>query len=154
MAHEDPEFMNAASKGKAGTGHYHCPRCNIPLSQIVYEGVSANQCPVCNGVLVPEKDVMRVIIREEVGFPERIIRIAAGIVEEAKLWRDTVIKRDPHTMLTCPKCDPKMGKMMRMFYTAAYHVEIDKCLYCGLIWFDKDELEALQCLIEHQTKQK
>jgi len=36
-----------------------------------------------------------------------------------------------------------------MFYTEVYHVEIDKCFSCGLIWFDRDELEVLQYLIEH-----
>ena len=63
------------------------------------------------------------------------------------------IKRDPRH-ICCPRCPHGTGRMMRMFYTAAYHVEIDKCLYCGSIWFDKDELEVLQCLIEHQTLQK
>lgn len=154
MAREDQELMNAFSQNKEGTGHYLCPKCSIPLSTDNYEGVEIDQCHFCHGILAAPDDVTRIIIREEAGFPEHITRIAAKITDETKLWRDAVIKRDPHTMLTCPKCEPQMGKMMRMFYTAAYHVEIDKCLYCGLIWFDKDELELLQCLIEQQTTPK
>ena len=45
----------------------------------------------------------------------------------------------------CPRC----GKgMSHKFYSYAYHVEIDECQSCGLIWFDAEELEILQCLIE------
>jgi Zn-finger nucleic acid-binding protein len=30
-------------------------------------------------------------------------------------------------------------------------VPVDKCLSCGKIWFDADELEVLQILIEERT---
>ena len=40
--------------------------------------------------------------------------------------------------------------MMRRFYSLAYLIEIDRCTYCGLTWFDKDELEMLQCVIENK----
>jgi len=49
----------------------------------------------------------------------------------------------------CPKC----GKpMTRKFYSYAYHIEVDECNECNLIWFDKDELEILQCLIEMEEQ--
>ncbi len=154
MAYEDPELINAMNSRNEKTGTYHCPRCNIPLSTVIYEGVETNQCHFCHGILASPNNVERIIIRQEVGFPERITQLAAKISEEEKIWREAAIKRDPKTMLTCPKCQPQMGKMLRTFYTAAYHVEIDKCFYCGSIWFDKDELEVLQCLIETQTNKK
>ena len=37
--------------------------------------------------------------------------------------------------------------MMRMFYTLAYPIQIDRCSSCGVTWFDSDELEMLQCMI-------
>lgn len=153
MAYEDQDIMNAINKK---TGPYHCPKCGISLTTIIYEGVEINECSFCHGMLVAEKDATRIIIREEVGFSEQITRIAAGVMEQQKIWqwnKDT-INRDPKTLLACPRCEPQRGKMLRTFYTAAYHVEIDKCLYCGSVWFDKDELEVLQCLIEERTKQK
>ena len=51
-----------------------------------------------------------------------------------------------------PICQHGRAKMMRMFYTEAYHVEVDKCHTCGLIWFDQDELEVLQYLIESSVE--
>ncbi len=154
MAYEDPELMNAMNDRNEKGGSCHCPKCDSPLTPVIYEGVETSQCHFCHGILAGPNDVERIIIRQEVGFPEQITHLAAKISEEEKTWREGVIKRDPKTMLTCPKCRPQMGKMLRMFYTAAYRVEIDKCLYCGSIWFDKDELEILQCLIEDQTNKE
>lgn len=61
--------------------------------------------------------------------------------------------RPPHCVESgayeCPKCQHPKTRMMRMFYTEVYRVEVDKCFACGLIWFDGDELEVLQYLIEH-----
>lgn len=153
MAYEDQDIMNAINKK---TGPYHCPKCGISLTTIIYEGVEINECSFCRGVLVAEKDVTRIIIREEVGFSEEITRLAAGVMEQQKIWQwnKDAINRDPKTLLACPRCEPQRGKMLRTFYTAAYHVEIDKCFYCGSIWFDKDELEVLQCLIETQTNKE
>ena len=156
MAYEDPEFMNAVNNRNKKAGTYHCPRCSIPLSTVIYEGVETNQCHFCHGILASPNDVERIIIRQEVGFSEQVSRIAAGITEQSKVWKwgQDAIKRDPLTLLCCPRCPHGTGRMLRMFYTAGYRVEIDKCLNCGCIWFDKDELEVLQCLIEHQTLQK
>jgi len=53
--------------------------------------------------------------------------------------------------LTCPVCNNPRIRLMRMFYSPVYQVEIDKCFYCDHIWFDPDELEILQCLIERGT---
>ena len=49
--------------------------------------------------------------------------------------------------LSCPKCK---NPMLRTFFSAAYAVEIDRCSLCGITWFDQDELEMLQCLIENR----
>jgi Zn-finger nucleic acid-binding protein len=38
--------------------------------------------------------------------------------------------------------------MHRGNYSAAYPVEVDKCLMCSLVWFDKGELEAFQYMLE------
>jgi len=41
--------------------------------------------------------------------------------------------------------------MMRRHYSYEYAVEVDHCVPCDLIWFEKDELEALQILVERRT---
>ena len=40
--------------------------------------------------------------------------------------------------------------MMRRFYSLAYLVEIDRCGICNVTWFESDELEILQCIIENK----
>ena len=40
---------------------------------------------------------------------------------------------------------------MRGHYDYQYAVEVDRCLICDLIWFEKNELEALQVLTERDT---
>ena len=50
-------------------------------------------------------------------------------------------------LIPCPKCnDP----MMRTFYSSVYLVELDRCTLCEMTWFDYDELEMLQCMIDHK----
>lgn len=39
----------------------------------------------------------------------------------------------------------------RRHYSYEYAVEIDDRSLCDLTWFEKDELEALQVLVERQT---
>ena len=51
-------------------------------------------------------------------------------------------------LIRCPKCT---ATMMRRHYSYEYAVEVDSCRICDLTWFEKDELEALQALVEQQT---
>jgi len=153
MAYEDTELVNIVhNKSQAQGGSFHCPKCrSLPLNLVMYEGVEVYKCPSCHGTLVKENDIQRIIIREEVGFSDKVKRIAQGIQKEEKTGAFKTINRDPKTLLTCPQCQHVNARMMRMFYTEAYHVEIDKCFACGLIWFDPDELEVLQHLIEDRN---
>ncbi len=148
MAYEDADIRGVVQKGVTTEAAGQCPRCAVALNKIIYEGIEVLKCPFCQGTLARQEDVQKMIIRPEVGFSEKIIRIAAGIKEEQKKWREAVIHRDPKTLLTCPQCRHQRERMMRMFYTEVYHVEIDKCFSCGIIWFDHDELEVLQYMIE------
>jgi len=150
MAYEDTEISGVigTTKDRATTCAFQCPKCKIPLNLITYEGTETYKCSFCRGTLVRENDIKRIIIRQEVGFSDRIKKMAEGIQEEEKLGGLTVINRDPKMLFVCPRCQHIRAKMMHMFYTQVYRVEIDKCFICGLLWFDGDELEVLQYLIE------
>jgi Zn-finger nucleic acid-binding protein len=50
-------------------------------------------------------------------------------------------------LLACPQCG---NPMMRGFYSQAHMIEVDRCSFCGITWFDQDELVMLQCLIENR----
>jgi heat shock protein HtpX len=123
-----------------------CPDCREWLVLQEYEGLYVWRCAYCGGMLVEVKKLPRIFVRKEKGFSKRIQRIVSLMQEEAKKKHPgfSIILGTPHPRL-CPKC----GKpMVHKFYSYAYHVEIDECARCGIVWFDKDELEILQCLIE------
>ncbi len=131
-----------------------CPRCHLKLSPIYYEGGKILRCFYCSGVLVSENNVKRIIIRDEFTFSEKIQRLAQGIRETRDKWGQGTQHIKTANLLTCPQCNPLNVKMDHRFYTAAYPVEIDQCFTCGSIWFDPDELEVLQCLIEQRSQER
>ncbi|MCX7705637.1 MAG: zf-TFIIB domain-containing protein, partial [bacterium] len=127
-----------------------CPICSEWLIVQEYEGLYIWRCAFCDGLLVKKDELPKIIMREEIEFSEEIRHIASIIRTEAKkkklkfkLLIETLDKRK------CPKC----GKSMtRKFYSYAYHIEVDECTDCNLLWFDKNELEILQCMIEMEGK--
>ncbi len=130
-----------------------CLRCRLPLSDMHYEGTIIKKCSTCGGALVKENDVQRIIIREDVSFSDRVKRMAELTAQSMKNWEPAQTDLKTAQLYKCPTCPHPKPTMIRMFYTLAYPVEVDKCLYCGQMWFDQDELEILQCLIEKNTKQ-
>jgi len=156
---EDKELLDTLQELKKEAAHrkdhFSCPRCHVPLVRREYESTEVYQCPTCRGYLVEEPDITRIIAREDAGFSDEIIRQARKI-EETNKKIDHVMDGglEGHLYaaegLTCPRCRHKKARMFRRFYSAMYHVVIDKCVFCGLIWFDKDELDILQFLIEEK----
>ena len=123
-----------------------CPDCRKWLIVQSYEGLCLWRCAFCNGLLAEGDKLPRIFVRREKGFTERVQRLAKVLSTEAKQKHPSfkVLLNISHPR-RCPKC----GKdMVHKFYSYAFHVEIDECPHCKLIWFDPDELEILQCLIE------
>jgi Zn-finger nucleic acid-binding protein len=152
-ASEFPQIRRALRSGgerkmQKGPGKNICPRCRIPLLDNFYEGVPLKICPECGGKLIDSAVMDRIIARKEVSFSERLKKKAKDF-EEHFLW-DPVLRKKIHadksSKLTCPNCG---YKMMPRPYNYQYVVPVDKCLACHKIWFDADELEILQILIEH-----
>jgi heat shock protein HtpX len=123
-----------------------CPDCRKWLIVQSYEGLYLWRCAFCNGLLAEVDKLPRVFVRREKGFTERVQRLARVFSTEAKQKHPGFSVR---LNLSHPRRCPKCGKdMVHKFYSYAFHVEIDECPQCKLIWFDQDELEILQCLIE------
>ncbi len=153
-AYEDLDINNLFQKGREVTGgSLMCPRCKVALLNVTYEGASASQCPQCHGILAGDSDVKRILIREDVGFPERIVKAAEQVKKEEIKLAKTKIDLRTINLLICPQCRQGQVKMLRSFYSPAFFVEVDRCVFCGSIWFDKDELEVLQFLIEKSERE-
>jgi len=110
-----------------------------------YEGFRVYHCIFCEGYLVDENKLPRAIIREEKGFDQRIAKLAALAQKDGLTKLKLHTEQRAATLFKCPKCG---GSLVKGFYTLAYLVEVDRCLSCNIIWFDKDEFEMVQYMIE------
>jgi Zn-dependent protease with chaperone function/Zn-finger nucleic acid-binding protein len=128
-----------------------CPNCRDHLVAMDYEGVSLHSCPSCAGRLVGSEAVQRIATRREMRFTEAQERLADLIDEQGDLLRRRAVlaRGSVQTgLIACPRCG---SPMLRGHYTYQYAVEVDRCVACDLIWFETDELEALQILVERLT---
>ena len=142
---------NLARKKPLAPGRQNlCPRCRIPLSEAFYEGVGIRVCGRCAGRLVDAAAVDRVVARREVAFSD-------ALREKARRFREAAVRNPLRRQkiesalaadVPCPGCGYRMAARP---YNYQYFVPVDKCLSCGKIWFDADELETLQILIEERT---
>jgi Zn-dependent protease with chaperone function/Zn-finger nucleic acid-binding protein len=124
-----------------------CPRCKIPLSEVFYEGVPVKACRTCLGKLIHQAEMDRVLARREVGFSKALLAKAEEfrqkyILKPENLKRET---KDSGKVFLCPNCGYGMKPRP---YNYQYLIPVDKCLSCGEIWFDADEVEMLQALVE------
>ncbi len=124
-----------------------CPRCRVPLAEAVYEGVGLRVCRRCRGRLVDTASVDRIVARREFDFSEPLRQKAREFRE--RVLKNPLKRQKVQTALgadvPCPSCGYRM--VLRP-YNYQYFVPVDKCLSCSKIWFDSDELEILQILIE------
>ncbi|MBN2206361.1 MAG: M48 family metalloprotease [Candidatus Aminicenantes bacterium] len=132
-------------------GDDNCPRCRTPLASTFYEGVPVKTCPSCRGKLVGLESMDRILARREVGFAPDLVAKAAAF--RARFEEDPVgvhkisVKLRP--VMHCPSCGYPMRPRP---YNYQYFVPVDKCLSCRTIWFDADELEILQILVERRGR--
>jgi heat shock protein HtpX len=142
---------NLASKKPLAPGRQNlCPRCRVPLAEAFYEGVAIRVCPRCGGRLVDAASVDKIVARREVAFSD-------ALREKARQFRETSIRNPLRRQkiesalapdVPCPACGYRMAARP---YNYQYFVPVDKCLSCEKIWFDADELEVLQILIEDRV---
>lgn len=130
---------------------YGCPACRQPLQAVEYEGTEVHNCSLCHGTLVENDKLPRLIARREKRCSLRVMSLAAASAGDNQralsVRRRDITGRRSMAGHTCPKC---RNIMFRTFYSGAYLIEIDRCNVCGISWFDPDELEMLQCLIENR----
>ncbi|GAB4324937.1 MAG: hypothetical protein Kow0059_20810 [Candidatus Sumerlaeia bacterium] len=131
-------------------GHRLCPRCRTPLRDVDYEGAPVRRCPQCGGHAVSAGVVMRILARRERGFTHAQRRRAVEFRRRVIINPGVPAAQRPADRLTCPECG---AIMLARPYSYQYFVPVDKCLVCQTIWFDADELELLQILIEDSQEE-
>jgi heat shock protein HtpX len=131
-------------------GLFPCPHCGRGLSDRTYEGVVLKVCSECGGVLVHQDRLTRTLFRQDTVYSPQLTYLCQTIMRDFK--KHQILKKiHPANawVITCPECG---NKMHREFYAMSYAVEIDRCLNCKKVWFDKNELEILQYLFEHNKE--
>jgi Zn-finger nucleic acid-binding protein len=140
-------------KGSAAGWKNLCPRCRIPLAEDDYEGVPIQVCRPCTGKLIDQDTVGRVLQRTETGF-------SAALRDKARAFRETFLRNPLKTQKIadrgadrplCPSCG---YSMVSRPYNYQYFVPVEKCLSCNKIWFDADEMEILQILVEEAKERR
>jgi Zn-finger nucleic acid-binding protein len=143
-------FTARLSQQQGAVSDFICPSCRQALVTESYEGTQVHQCRFCAGTLVENSKIPRILARtgRERPCSERVNALAGTVVKvnQIRHAQQRLAKRDksPIPHIACPKCK---NPMYRGFYSLAHLIEIDRCSFCGLTWFDQDELEMLQCLI-------
>jgi Zn-finger nucleic acid-binding protein len=128
-----------------------CPSCGAGLTPVPYEGIDIIACERCGGRLVTTPQIGKILARRETGFTEDQHRLADLITASGDGLRRAAVLARGHSSVThvaCPRC---AAPMLRRQYNYEFAVEIDQCVRCDLIWFESDELEALQILVERQA---
>ena len=130
---------------------------------MTYEGVAILACLACGGRALTHAQVETILARREMGFTPKQVRLADGVEQERtaheKLFHgdhsawtdpdpDPVAPPPRPTSAICPACG---NPMKRGFWTMFHRIPVDRCRVCDLIWFDGDELEILQILVERQA---
>ena len=155
LAREFPQVRlalhNLARKKPLAPGRQGlCPRCRVPLGEAFYEGVGLRVCGRCGGRLVDAASVDKIVARREVAFSD-------ALREKARRFREASVRNPLRRQkiesalaagVPCPACGYRLAARP---YNYQYFVPVDKCLSCGQIWFDADELEVLQILIEDRA---
>jgi Zn-finger nucleic acid-binding protein len=137
--------------GVAVRGTEVCPGCGAGLRPADYEGVDVLVCASCGGRLLSTRDVNRILARREASFTDAQERLADLLISGGdRLRRSALLARGKPgvDLVPCPRC---AAPMVRRHYSYEHAVEIDYCGLCDLFWFEKDELEALQILVERGT---
>ncbi len=126
-----------------------CPTCRIELNEAFYEGVKIRKCPTCQGKLVATDDLEKIFARRELIFPGWLKQKALAY-REALL--DPVIK-PPVLKEKQPAICPECGLQFTLRpFSYHYLMPVYKCYPCQKIWFEDQELEILQILVEERPR--
>jgi len=148
MLCERPELKELFSQCAGEQNELQCPTCKTALSEINYEGVVILKCSYCAGVFAENDKISKILIRHDYFPSEEVIRMANLVIKSKKeFWRKNFEQKSVWSR-DCPKCK---CKMRQQFYNYSYPVEIDRCINCSGVWFDKNELELLQYIYENRT---
>ena len=112
-----------------------CPLCAVPLVPEAYEGFPVLRCPNCAGHLL------------ELTRYDSIRRVPEKSLAELEVEAQAGFRGDNPEPVRCPRCHGAMEK--RPLAAPGFHLRLDLCRACALVWLDGGELAMAQ--LAHQA---
>ena len=113
-----------------------CPRCQLPLSTVIYEGVETDMCEQCWGFWLDSGELEQILERRVLEFSDEEQRQILDVRKAPA--------KGPLDPAPCPKC----GEVMkRAVYNMSVCLVIDVCSQHG-VWLDTGEIKTVQALAE------
>ncbi len=152
-----PEILEGFKNvGTSSFGKGECPFCQTQLINCYYEGVPIKICHKCGGRLIGKDKIMRIISRKGIRASDFLKEKTRQWVKNNYLNPEKVGKfdrsspnylKDEKSHYSCPQCG---AIMRRRPFSLQYFILVDDCGFCKSLWFDGDELEMLQVIIEEK----
>ena len=122
----------------------NCPRCQEICRIETYEDVEIDRCSACQGIWLDYEEIVTILKERQVKFSDEDMEAMKARIS------DNMPEVEEQHQLPCPKCSINMRTVN---YQANTGVIIDRCpKNCGL-WFDPNELEAVQANAEYWEDQ-
>ena len=106
-----------------------CPRCDELLVQAAIDGLKAQNCPSCHGILIDGETFGMLVQRRRAKFrgPEaQPVRLDAAQLA---------------VQVDCPSCELAME--VHPYYGPG-NIVIDSCRRCRLVWLDRGEVSRVE----------
>lgn len=119
-----------------------CPACRNSLTGLTVSDVHVNVCKGgCGGIWFDNYELRK--------FDEPREHAGEALLD---VEVDSAIKVSPSERRNCPQCEGMV--MMRHFFSAKKHVEVDECPGCGGVWLDEGELRSIRKLFASEEERE
>jgi Zn-finger nucleic acid-binding protein len=118
-----------------------CPRCSSALNPVDDDGVQIEVCAGCKGEWLSAGELQHLVEHHaEVFTPQEIASLDA--VNKEIFTPENC----DHDELNCPQCETV--QMEHFNYGDTSGIILHKCLECGGIWTDKDQLKKIEMVVD------
>ncbi len=104
-----------------------CPKCNHPMAQVTYGGVTVDRCTGCSGIWFD--------FHEEAKLKEMR---GSQAIEGEKPPADLARRLNSMPYVSCPRCEGHI-EMTRLVVNNQNHIWYESCPSCRGIYFDAGE---------------
>ncbi len=118
-----------------------CPRCSSVLSSVDDDGVQVEVCPGCKGEWLSAGELQQLVEHHDEVFTSQEIASLDALNKDV-----FTAENCDHEELNCPQCETV--PMEHFNYGDTSGIILHKCLECGGIWADKDQLKKVEMLVD------